>query len=183
MLRVIIRRSAVTHRDLDSYVGQLEGRLDAIASAQAKADQTGSVGLHNLVADELLHFGVKEDERVIMFGPEVELRPRAGQVLALAVHELAVNAVEHGALWGSAGVVDVAWSVKGSEAGSILTISWKETGMAHTSEARPQGFGTEVLTRMVAYELKASGTMTFEEDGLHYILTMPLTPEIGEVPA
>jgi two-component sensor histidine kinase len=176
MLRVIIRKSAETKRDLHAYASHLEDRVDAMARAQAAADSHGSVELHNLLADELLHYGAKEGEQATLSGPDVHLRPRAGQILALVIHELAVNAVEHGAL-GLGGRVDVAWKVEASVATPELTIIWKERGSG-LAERGPAGFGTEVLTSTIAYELKATADMAFETDGLRCSLSFPLTDRI-----
>ena len=49
MLRVIIRKSAETKRDLHAYASHLEDRVDAMARAQAAADSHGSVELHNIL--------------------------------------------------------------------------------------------------------------------------------------
>ena len=181
MLRVIIRKSAETRRDLDAYVGHLEDRLDAVARAQVAADERGSVGLHNLFADELHHYGAREGERVFLSGPDVQLQPRAGQVLALAIHELAVNAVEHGASGAGDGRIEIAWGVAGGEVDTPITITWKELGLTGVAEGSRQGFGREVLTRTIAYELKASTTLAFEADGLRCTLRFPLTKRIGRV--
>ncbi|MBR0944356.1 HWE histidine kinase domain-containing protein [Bradyrhizobium liaoningense] len=180
MLRVIIRKSAATNRDLDAYASHLEDRVDAVARAQAAADDHGSVELHNLLADELLHYGAKEGEQATLSGPDVHLRPRAGQVLALAIHELAVNAVEHGAL-GLGGRVNVTWMVETTGATPQLTIIWKERVSEGPVERGPAGFGTEVLTSTIAYELNATADMAFETDGLRCSLSFALTDRIREV--
>ena len=181
MLRVIIRKSAETNRDLDAYVNHLEDRVAAVARAQGAADERGSVELHDLFVDELIQYQAQEGERVLLSGPEVHLQPRAGQVLALAVHELAVNAVEHGALGEGTGRLEVVWSVAAEEARTSLTIDWKELGSAGVGEGSHEGFGTEVLTRTVAYELKATTTLAYEADGLRCTLRFPLTERIGRV--
>jgi two-component sensor histidine kinase len=180
MLRVIIRKSAETKRDLHAYASHLEDRVDAMARAQAAADSHGSVELHNILADELLHYGAKEGEQATLSGPDVHLRPRAGQILALAIHELAVNAVEHGALGAEGGRVDVTWKVETSAATPQLTIIWKERGSAGLAERGPAGFGTEVLTSTIAYELNATADMAFEADVLRCSLSFPLTDRIRE---
>lgn len=114
-------------------------------------------------------------------GPGIHLRPRAGQVLALAIHELAVNAVEHGALSKSSGKIDVAWSVAREGTDTPLAITWKETGLRGIQEGSHEGFGTEVLTRTLSYELKATAMLAFEDDGLRVTLHFPLTERIGRV--
>lgn len=183
MLRVIIRKSAQTDRDLETYAAHLEDRVDAIARAQAAADERGSVELHDLLSDEMLHYGAREDEQVILSGPDIHLLPRAGQVMALAVHELAVNAVEHGALSTGHGRIEVAWTLAGGDPDPSLTVVWKESGLRGIAKGAREGFGTEVLTRTLAYELKASTTLAYEADGLRCTLRFPLPERIGQAGA
>ncbi|WP_425231081.1 HWE histidine kinase domain-containing protein [Sphingomonas sp.] len=181
MLRVIIRKSAETNRNLDAYVNHLEDRVAAVARAQGAADERGSVGLYDLFVDELIQYQAQEGEQVTLSGPEIHFQPRAGQVLALAVHELAVNAVEHGALGAGAGQIEIAWNVAAEQADPLLTIIWKELGSNGVGKGSHEGFGTEVLTRTVAYELKATTALAFEADGLRCTLRFPLTDQIGRV--
>ncbi|MFN3932748.1 MAG: HWE histidine kinase domain-containing protein [Brevundimonas sp.] len=180
MLRIIIRKSAAAKTDMEAYVAHLEDRLDAIARAQAAADERGSVELHDMVSEELHHYEITEGERATISGPSVHFRPRAGQVLALAIHELAVNAIEHGALGAGAGQVQISWAVETGDANPVLTLVWKELGSG-TSEDRPEGFGTEVLTRTLAYELRAASKLGFEPDGVRFTLRFPLTDRIGQI--
>ena len=180
LLRTIIRRSADTPRDLEDFVGHIEERLDAIARAQAAADERGAVSLHRLVADELLQYGAPEGDRVTLTGPHIDLQPKAGQVVALAVHELAVNAVEHGAL-GSAGRIEVAWDVADDAAEPTLTFTWKERGGSSRPEPSRQGFGTEVLVRMLVYELKAITRLNHEPDGLRCTIRLPFIERVGRL--
>jgi len=79
--------------------------------AQAEADGQGTVGLHKLIADELLQLVAAEGGSLTSFEADLSLQPGSGQVFALAVHELALNPVEHGAL-GGGGMVEVRWSVE-----------------------------------------------------------------------
>ncbi|MFZ5737594.1 MAG: HWE histidine kinase domain-containing protein [Pseudomonadota bacterium] len=177
MLRTIIRKSAGTQRDLDAYVGHLEDRLDALMRAQAVADEQGTIDLHKLMSDELLHYQARDGEHTTIEGPVLQLQPRAGQVLALAVHELAVNAVEHGAL-GNGGTIDIRWRVDGDGAAPTLTLVWKETDTTPLSEPSHHGFGTEVLKRTLEYELRAKTDLSFEGDGLRCTIRIPLSERI-----
>lgn len=179
MMRTIIRKSADTKRDFDTYVGHVEDRLDALTRAHAVTDERGSVELHDLLADELLHYGASDGERAILSGPGVHLQPRAGQVLALAVHELAVNAVEHGVLGTSIGRVEVTWKVAGGQPGPWLTLDWREVDGDPVSEPSRQGFGTEVLTRTLPYELKAETAVAYGPDGFRCTIRCPFPERIG----
>jgi two-component sensor histidine kinase len=173
MLRVVVRRSAETRDGLDAYVAHLEDRIAAIARAQEAADRRGEVDLH--------FYGASEGEQAQLSGPLVLLRPRAAQVLALAMHELAVNAVEHGALMADGGGVEVSWRVATDGAGTpLITLTWKETGLTGLAEPSRRGFRTEVLQDTLR-ELKAETALAFEPDGLRCTIRCPLPARIGRV--
>jgi two-component sensor histidine kinase len=180
MLRAIIRRSAESRAgDIESYIAHIEDRMDAIARAQSQADSRGWIDLHDLIAEELFRYGAGEGERAVLDGPCVRLRPRAGQILALAFHELAVNAIEHGVLGQAEGRVRVDWSLQ--DGGQRLGLLWQEQGARVQAEPVRSGFGTEVLTRMLRYELKAETDLAFERDGLRCSITMPMSDAVGMV--
>ncbi len=138
--------------------------------------------LHDLLSDELLRYAAREGDQVRLSGPDVLLLPKPAQVLSLAVHELAVNALEHGALRSQAGRIHVDWSIDGEPQGPILTLAWKETGPLPLSDDRMEGFGLKVLTETLPYETGAGTRVEFEPDGLVFTMNLPLTDKIG-VPA
>lgn len=180
VLRVIIRRSAAGKKDLEAYVGHLEDRLTAIARAQAAIDSQAVVDLHSLVAEELHQYGASEGGALILRGPPVQLQPRAGQVMALAIHELAVNAVEHGGLGVGAGRIEVSWSVSDDRSSTPeLRFTWKEVGSPQFAQPATKGFGAEVLTEMLRYELKAETELHFSGDGATCTIRVPLTDRVG----
>ncbi len=173
LLSAIIRKSAQTPRDQASYANHLEDRLDAIARTQALADQYGEVSLHTILSEELLKYNALESDRVVLSGPQLSLWPRAGQILALAIHELTINSVEHGALGLSDGNIEVRWSVRGAEPNTALTICWSEPENRVAAQPSHTGFGTEILTRMLLYELEATTTITYDSHGVNCAIRIP----------
>jgi two-component sensor histidine kinase len=181
MLRAIVRRSADTAEDVEGYAAHLEGRLDAIGRARVAADAFGEVDLHALVADELMAHVVREGERASLAGPCVKLRPKAGQVLALAVHELVTNAIEHGTLGEGRGRVDVSWRVETGGAEPVVALVWKEAGGAGLAAPVRRGFGTAVLEGMLAHELDACAALAYEPDGLRCTVRIPIPARVGRL--
>ena len=77
--------------------------------------------------------------------------------LALALHELATNAVKYGSLSVRGGSV----AVKIEDLGDRLQMSWKERGGPPVIETTKSGFGTRLLRRS-----SADTRLAFEADGL-----------------
>lgn len=181
MLRAIIRRSAETSDSVESYAAHLDGRLDAISRVLGALlrNLPDGVSLHGLVADELLAHLAREGEQVTIAGPGLQLRSGAAEIVALAIHELAVNAIEHGALTVPHGRIAVTWRVAPAGAGQRLTFVWKEEGLETLPAAPPRrGFGSEVLERSLRYELKAETALAYEPDGLRCTIDLPMMPRM-----
>lgn len=181
MMRLLVRSSAETDKVLSDYVLHLEDRLDAIARVQTSIDNSGQPDLGGLIAGELLAYTVSEGGQATLTGPRVLLQPQAAQTFALAIHELAVNAIEHGTLGQPAASLDVRWQVAAEGDCQWLTLVWKEAGSNGLAEPDRHGFGTEVLTETLPYELKATTTLAYEPDGLRCTIRIPLPERIGRV--
>ncbi|WP_262297715.1 sensor histidine kinase [Microvirga sesbaniae] len=181
VIRSIARRTAVTNETVEDYAMHLDGRIDAFARVQAAVtrDPTAGLDLELLVAEGLLAFGAQEGERVAgITGPEVRLKPKAAETIALVIHELATNAVKYGALSTDQGRITVGWSIDRMEDEPRLVVRWIETGVRLSGETpRRRGFGTELIERTLAYELNGKASLEFTPDGLHCIISLP----VGEI--
>ncbi len=181
MLRAIIRRSAETSDNVETYAAHLDGRLDAIARVLGALMRSVAEGvaLHTLIADELQAHLAREGDQVVISGPNLRLRAGAAEIVALAIHELTVNAIEHGALMLPQGRIAISWSVVPPAPGGRLTFVWTESGLENLSAEPPRrGFGSEVLERSLRYELKAETDLAYERNGLRCTITLPLPPQI-----
>jgi two-component system CheB/CheR fusion protein len=139
------------------------------------------VDLAFMVAEELLAYAAKEGEQVTIDGPEVRLQPKAAETMALAVHELVTNAVKYGALASPAGRLHVSWTV-GDGAQPQLIFDWLESRVKVDGFPRRRGFGTELLERTLAYELKAQTSLSYRDSGLHCRIELPLTDRVAVSP-
>ena len=181
MLRTIVRRSAESAEDVEAYAAHLDGRLHSLTRVQAATDAFGEADLHTLISDELMFHLVREGERATIDGPRVRLRPKAALVLALALHELTSNGVEHGSLALPQGRVTVSWQVELSGPEPALALMWKESGGTGVREPVSRGFGTALLEDMLVYELEAQSTLDYEPDGLRCTLLIPLAAWVGRL--
>ena len=189
-VREFVRRSADTSDSVEDYAAHLDGRLDAVLRVQnaiANGPGEGEVSLYTLVADEFLAQAMGEGRRATVDGPDVALRPIAANAFALALHELATNAVKFGAMTVPNGRVGVSWSVAAGEDGAhdgapCLSFSWVESGLSGLPAVpRRRGFGTDAVEQSLAYQLNAAAELRFAPTGLTCTIRLPLLPWVGSV--
>lgn len=178
IIRSIVRRSAPGSASIDDYATHLDGRLNAFARVQSAVarDPAAGIDLAGLIADELGAYAAREGSQVDIHGPAIRLQPKAAEVMALALHELATNALKHGALSTAAGHIAIGWH----RADGKLVLDWKESGLPNPPvKTGHQGFGTELLERVLAYDLQAETASAYESDGLRWTISLPLTSRLA----
>src|SRR5262249_19804222 len=140
---------AIAHRSLSGDVSlnqaraTFEARLHALARTHhplIKSTWTG-LGLAHLMRSELEPFAA----RTKIEGADIILAPQQAQNFSLAVHELATNAVKHGALSQPGGEVDISWRVVPNGNGHVLKFQWQERGGPIIAAPQHQGFGSALL--------------------------------------
>ncbi|WP_445504702.1 PAS domain S-box protein [Microvirga sp. G4-2] len=181
VIRSIVKRTAQTSTSVEDYAMHLDGRINAFARVQTAVarDPTAGLDLTDLVADELLTYAAHQGEQVRITGPSVRLKPKAAETFGLAIHELATNAVKHGALNVPHGRIRISWRVQNSSDPPWLVFEWKESGTPDRAAKRKRrGFGTDLLERTLTYELKAKTVQTFEPDGLRCTIELPMTERL-----
>jgi two-component system CheB/CheR fusion protein len=177
-VRSIARRTAAASTDLEDYAAHLDGRIGAFARIQAAVtrDPTAGLDLAQLIADELLAHSAREDERLLVDGPEVRLQPKPAETLALAVHELATNAMKFGALSVPDGRIAVTWRAEDRDGAPWLILDWVEEGVPDPMQSR-RGFGTELLEQTLPYELKAEVSLVFDPNGMRCTIALPMSAQ------
>ncbi|MFW5641547.1 MAG: PAS domain-containing protein [Roseicyclus sp.] len=155
-----------------------EMRLGALARVQGLLSRSGEepITLRELVRMELGALGLAAaDDRARLDGPAVTLRPTIVQTLALAIHELATNALKHGALAWRSGRLHVRWSVgPRAEGGRALAFDWIETGVPADAAAPRKGFGRELIEQALPYALAAETSYDLGPDGVRCAIVLPL---------
>ena len=126
----------------------IQGRLQALANAQSMLAQTRWAGadLRELAIKELSPYRRNGDPSAQIEGPSLLLQPELAQAMAMALHELATNAVKYGALSTRAGRVKIEWSTL---PGQKLHLRWTETSGPRVAPPTKEGFGTRAITRLI----------------------------------
>jgi len=109
-------------------------------------------------------------------GPALVLPPMAAQALGLAMHELATNAVKHGALSQPAGKLAVNWQVEVEDGVPNVTLEWIESGVSMWANGTParKGYGTELIEEALPYQLGAKTKLEFGPDGVRCKIKVPV---------
>jgi PAS domain S-box-containing protein len=112
--------------------------------------------------------------RFHIHGPQVRLPPRMALALAMALQELATNAIKYGALSAEAGTVEIGWSVTEEAGLPRLHLRWEERGGPPVAAPTRRGFGSRLIERSLAQDLGGSVTLAFHPDGLTCTLEAPI---------
>ena len=107
-------------------------------------------------------------DRFVFDGPPVNLPPRSAIAVALALHELATNAAKYGSLSVPEGHVRIDWTTAPAAEGKgfRLTLTWRESGGPPVAEPASRGFGTRLIERGLAAELRGRVRVDFRPDGV-----------------
>lgn len=167
---------ALTRRradNLNDFADGLDGRIRALSATHDLLTQSdwGTTPIRKVVETELLPYAQASDHQVDLQGPDIELAPNDALSLGLAMHELATNAAKYGALSKSGGSVAVHWKLISE---TLIRIEWSESGGPPVLPKRSRGFGTDLIERIVAHELKNPVELLFEPEGVRCLLTIPV---------
>ena len=99
------------------------------------------VPMRELVSAQL-SFVENSHGELVVEGPEVFVSPAAAEVLGMALHELATNAIKYGALSVETGKVSISWEVDDE---NHLLLQWSEAGGPPVTKPERQGFGTTLI--------------------------------------
>ncbi len=111
---------------------------------------------------------------VVIDGPPIELKTQPGQMLGIAFHELATNAIKYGALRPEGGQVRLTWKLEDDDQGTRgLHLSWQEDVNTLISCNSQGGFGREILEFAVADMLCGSATFELKPTGARWDLSVP----------
>jgi two-component sensor histidine kinase len=167
---------ALTRRradNLDDFASSLDGRIRALSATHDLLTMSdwGSTPIRAVIEAELRPYAMDTDRIVSIDGPDVELAPNDTLSLGLAVHELATNAAKYGALSQPGGNVSVQWEKVADE---LVRVTWQERGGPPVAAKRGRGFGTDLIERVVASELRQPVQLDFAEDGVRCELLIPV---------
>jgi PAS domain S-box-containing protein len=153
--------------------GAFEGRLMAIAATHnVLTDENWSAAsLRQIIDGSVTPYRTNASQLTIT-GEDLMVSPKPAVVMALAFHELAINALKYGALSAPAGHVDIRWSV---DDGDRLTLDWTEQGGPPVRPPVRRGFGSRIVELALPGELGGQVDVDYRAEGLRCRISSPLS--------
>jgi two-component sensor histidine kinase len=153
----------------------LEARLIALSKAHDVLTRENWEGadLQDIVAQAMEPYRNSGPERIRVRGHAARVPPRTALALAMALQELATNAVKYGALSNDTGTVVIAWTIRDGDP-PHLDLRWEEEGGPPVAPPSRRGFGTRLIERSLAQDLNGEVQIEFASAGLRCSVTAPL---------
>jgi two-component sensor histidine kinase len=154
----------------------LEGRLIALARAHDVLTKESWEGaeLKDIVGQAVAPYTSRGENRLHVSGPEVRLSPRMALALAMALQELATNAVKYGALANATGEIRITWDVEPALPKPRLRLRWEESGGPPVQTPTRRGFGSRLIERSLSQELNGIARIEFRPTGIVCTVDAPL---------
>jgi PAS domain S-box-containing protein len=155
-----------------------EGRLSALSAAHdlLTRENWETASMVKVIGDAVEPYRSHKD-RFRIDGPDLRLPPKTAVSFALALHELATNAVKYGALSNNDGRVDIRWKVERENSIERLKLVWREIGGPQVTPPDKRGFGTRLIERSLAAEFDGQVTIDFAPGGVVCTVLAPLPDE------
>jgi len=167
----IARQTIKRSQSLEEFGARFVDRIAALSRVQAlvSRNESSEIALRDLIETEVMAHAPDADGRVVIEGPDVTLHERASETLALALHELATNAVKYGALASPQARLKVSWRIKPG----ALEVDWHESGLAIPPSANSRGYGRELIEVALPFALGATTRLNFLSDGIYCSIQLP----------
>ncbi|MFC1455148.1 PAS domain-containing protein [Microvirga arabica] len=146
----------------------LEGRLLALSRTHdvLTRENWESAELREIVAQAVEPYRGQGEDRFHLEGTWVRLPPRMALALAMALQELATNAVKYGALSNATGTIRITWRIDGLQSPARLHLRWEESGGPAVVAPTRRGFGTRLIERSLAQDLDGEVQIEFAPTGV-----------------
>ncbi len=162
----------------------LSSRLIALSKAHdvLTRESWEAAGLHQIVSEAMEPFRAQGENRIQVAGVEVRLPSSMALAIAMALQELATNAVKYGALSNESGKVGLRWSLDRTNSPADLHLRWEESGGPPVRPPSRRGFGTRLIERSLAGDLQGQARIEFDPAGLVCTITAPVPAPSVAVP-
>ena len=161
-------------RSVADFVTALDGRIRSMATTHEllSSRRWQGVSLTELVGRELAPYATRYNTE--FNGPDILLKPEAGQAMATVLHELATNAAKYGALSTKDGHVSIRWDRHlNGHPRSHLVFAWQEIGGPPVVALGKSSYGTSTIRDLIPYEFGGTVDLVLAPEGVQCRLELP----------
>jgi two-component sensor histidine kinase len=176
MVQALVSTMARSAKSVPEFSRAFSARLGSLAKNQKllTEDYWQTASLSEMLDHELRPFLLQRRKRVALNGAPLHLSADLAIPVGMALHELTSNAAKHGALSAAKGRVEVTWGIKHVEGTRKLHLVWEEHDGPVVCEPQRTGFGSTLLSRVLALQANATVQITYDPDGLRFEMEAPL---------
>ena len=171
IVQSIARHSIKSDSTAKENAAAFEGRLSALSAIHNLL----TIGLWQEISlSKLVTYSLRPlacEKQVEFEGPCVMLGTKTAVTLAMALHELGMNALKFGALSVPDGHILIEWTLSGDR---NLHLSWTEQDGPTVQTPMKSGFGKRVIEQGLAAEFRGYVETVFDPHGLIFRLTAQL---------
>ena len=157
----------------EDFATRISGRLHALSTAHGLVNAVfDGGGRQRTDFDHLLRTVLSPYDRnnFVIEGSPLPIGPRATNIIALVLHELATNAAKYGSLCSDNGRISVTWTTNGDR----LRLDWQEIGGPPVTSVPSQpGFGSILAERSI-HSLAGNISYHWEREGLLVTIEAPV---------
>ena len=161
---------------------KFQARLGAFANAHDSLTNANWVAaaVHDVIEGALAPHQTGKGQ-FSMSGADIVIGVKQALSLALAIHELATNAIKYGALSTDAGRVEISWSERPELGVQTFHFLWQEIGGPPVQMPSRRGFGSQLIERVLTSDF-GKVKVRYEPEGLICTLTAPMDHIRGPMP-
>jgi PAS domain S-box-containing protein len=175
----VINQTLRQSADKETAGRAITSRLQSIGAAQdlLVSGNFSGADLGRIVRATLDPFWDSYPNRIRLEGPDLQISSNLVLTLAMAMHELATNAIKYGALSNMTGRIDVRWQAVPDMPLRRLQLSWQESGGPPVAPPTSRGFGTRMIERVLSNSLGGSADLRYDATGVIFTMEAPIGDE------
>lgn len=161
---------------------KFQDRLGAFANAHDSLTNANWVAasVHDVIEGALAPHRTGSGQ-FSMSGTDIVIGAKQALSLALAIHELATNAIKYGALTSDDGRVEISWNESVELGVPMFRFLWQEIGGPPVEPPSRRGFGSQLIERVLSADF-GKVEVSYERTGLICRLSAPIDHIRGPVP-
>ena len=170
VIQGIARQSSRSATDVHGFVHRFNGRLRALALTHellVESEWRG-VELNPLLSAVWRAACPSGGQGVVLRGPAYVLCPECAQNIALAVHEMAANAVSNLKARAAPDIV-ISWSAVAADGFAGVELVWREKGARERLAPEPE-FGLSLVEDLLPRATEGPSRVAYDETGLLWTL-------------